>query len=258
MADSASAAPISRRLSVGQLLDVGFGLARYRYRLLVLTGAWAIVPGFCVSVVLSLLAHSKVLASAEMLVAMMTSALAVLLVAGWAVVPTVLPGGPGPGAVYRAVLTSVPRILVLGVMATVLLVPTLVIPPLGIFLVARWSMVVAAVLLERRGALDALRETWRITRGSFWPVFWVLIVIAAVALVINFIVEGFFFATAALLFTLWRGQSTAEIAGNLANGVSALLATPFAASISVVLFYELKAFSSSEARLPQRHRETGR
>jgi len=256
-APEATSAATLRRLSIGELLNLGFGLARYRLWFLVVTAAWAIVPGFLVSVALAIAVPSAVVGSLPTFLAVLAAVPAALLACGSILDPTVLPLGSDPVAIYRTVLKRTPALLVVGVLVVLLVVPTFVILPFGVFLAVRWSMVVSAVVLEGRSALTGLRETWRLTRGSFWQIFGVLVVVAMLALVVNFIVEGVFVASGAAIFTVARSPSTALVVGNLANSLGALVVIPFAAAINIVLFYELNARYGSIDLLVRARRPRG-
>jgi len=58
-----------------------------------------------------------------------------------------------------------------GILAGILLV----VP--GIFLAVRWSACVPALISERIGVIEALRRSFEETRGRFWPILAVLLII---------------------------------------------------------------------------------
>jgi hypothetical protein len=96
-------------------------------------------------------------------------------------------GGPGLG-------------LFLGLVVIVTAVATL------LFLSVRWALVIPVVVLEGRGALDALGRSWRLVAGSGWRIL------------------GYFIAFAVLLFVI--GIAIAFVVGLLVAVVLAVLGSP--------------------------------
>jgi hypothetical protein len=54
--------------------------------------------------------------------------------------------------------------------------PLLLCPPLGIWLFVRWVVAVPALLAERVGPIRALDRSWTLTRGNWWRLFGILLV----------------------------------------------------------------------------------
>lgn len=234
-------APVLRPMGVGEVIDAGFGLARHNYKFLLRTAAWAIIPGFVLAAVADLISPVPNLGSIPMVVAVTISSIAVALACGSIVDPDLFPIGNQPGALYRATLARLPSLIGISLLAAILVVPLLIIVPLGVFLGVRWSMVFFAVIVDRRGPIPALRESWQLTRGSFWHTFGVLLVAAMLGGVFSYIVDGLFLAIGVILQLLLNSSTALEIVTNLANGLSALLVTPFTTAINVMLFFELKS-----------------
>ena len=176
-----------------------------------------------------------------MVVAVTISSIAVTLACGSIVDPDLFPTGNQAGALYRAALARLPSLIGISLLAAILVVPLFILVPLGVFLAVRWSMVFYAVIVDRRGPIPALRESWQLTRGSFWHTFGVLLVAAMLGGVFSYIVDGLFLAIGVILRLLLNSSTALEIVTSLANGLSALLVTPFTTAIYVMLFFELKS-----------------
>jgi membrane-anchored glycerophosphoryl diester phosphodiesterase (GDPDase) len=59
----------------------------------------------------------------------------------------------------------------------VALLPLLLCLPVAIWLAIRWSVAVPALLAERIGPIQALGRSWRLTRGSWWRQFGILLLV---------------------------------------------------------------------------------
>ncbi|HEX5416863.1 MAG TPA: glycerophosphoryl diester phosphodiesterase membrane domain-containing protein [Chloroflexota bacterium] len=242
MATGAARPLALRPMGVGEVIDAGFGLARHNFRLLVQISAWAVVPGFVVSSAVSL-AFPIGLSTLPMGIAQAVAGIAIAFACGAILDPDLFPSGVRPTVLYRAVLGRLPSLLAISILITILVVPLLVILPLGIFIGIRWSMVLNAVILDRRGPLSGLRESWQVTRGAFWHTFGVLVVSGLLYMVFSYIVAGVFGGFSLLLLFVAKSATAVGIVSNLASGVTALLITPFTTAINVVLFFELKSRS---------------
>ncbi len=53
------------------------------------------------------------------------------------------------------------------------------------FLLARWTVAIPALVLEHRGPLEALRRSWRLTRGHTWRAIGLVVVLAVLGIIVN-------------------------------------------------------------------------
>lgn len=80
-----------------------------------------------------------------------------------------------------------------------LVIPGLVVIGLAVWMAVRWSMVWAAMLAEDVGPINALRRSWNLTRGHWWRILGILIVVAILQAVIGFGLNILFGGIAALI-----------------------------------------------------------
>jgi hypothetical protein len=134
-------------------------------------------------------------------------------------------------------------LLVLAVLAVILL---------GIYLSTKWAFATPAIVLERLGAIDGLRRSWRLVEAPVRMPFWRIVGIrmltglivgvaaSVVALPVTLIVS---FLLAA---TLADGGTTAElfVTQTVAAGISGLitgaLTTPFTAGVDALLYVDAR------------------
>jgi hypothetical protein len=102
----------------------------------------------------------------------------------------------------------------------------LVVP--GLFLLTRWSVVTPVVVLEKLGAMDALRRSWELVRGNGWTVFGVVVVTLLLAL----LAHGVFAAVFLFLPDFLRNW----IGGLIANSI----VTPFIALAWTTMYFHLR------------------
>jgi hypothetical protein len=137
----------------------------------------------------------------------------------------------------RFALRRVLSLLWLAVMTAVLLVVAfvlLIIP--GIWLYAAWSVATPALLIEARGAWPALRRSFQLVRGRWWPTAGVLIASEVMVSVVGGAVQGL------LVGIFLTGSSVVVVVAlvSLAAAVSAVLTRPFVAAVRTVLYYDLR------------------
>ncbi|NLT54074.1 MAG: hypothetical protein GXX79_05805 [Actinomycetales bacterium] len=116
-----------------------------------------------------------------------------------------------------------------------------------VFLYTRWSMAPPALLLEEQGVIASLRRSWRITSGSFWRVFLILLLtsvivfVASSALTVPFSLLG-------SLVVIGQDNPYASFSLNLAQyaigGVGQIVAysvlLPFQAAVTALLYVDLR------------------
>jgi hypothetical protein len=102
----------------------------------------------------------------------------------------------------------------------------------GLFLLTRWILIPAVIVIEKRRAGDSFDRSWELTRGHGWPVFGCLIV----SFLLYALVQGVFRAVFIPLpnfFEIWVG-------GLVAHSVT----TPFIAAVGAVLYFRLARLSA--------------
>jgi hypothetical protein len=112
----------------------------------------------------------------------------------------------------------------------------LVIP--GIWLYVAWSVATPVLLIEGTGGYAALRRSFRLVRGRWWPSAGVLAVAAIMTSVVGAAIEG------VLVGVFVAGSDRSVLLTvtlvSLAAAVSAILTRPFAAAVRTVLYYDLR------------------
>ena len=142
------------------------------------------------------------------------------------------------GTSLRFALRRLGSLLWLEIMTYVLLAlafVAIVIP--GIWLYAAWSVAVPALLIEGCRGWGALRRSFRLVRGRWWPAAGVLLVSEVMMWVVAGAIEGVLVAIA-----LTGGASVVltVVVVSLAGGLASMLTRPFQAAVITVLYYDLR------------------
>jgi hypothetical protein len=137
----------------------------------------------------------------------------------------------------RFALRRVFPLLWLAVLTTVLLVLAfvcLIIP--GIWLYAAWSVATPVLLIEGRGAWPAMKRSFRLVRGRWWPTAGVLLVSELLVAIVGGAIQ------ALLVGVFLTGTSLVIVVAlvSLAAAASAILTRPFIAAVRTVLYYDLR------------------
>jgi len=116
-----------------------------------------------------------------------------------------------------------------------------------VLLVTRLTLTLPALVLERVPPLVAIRRSWRISRGSFWRLFGILLLTAIVVGVAGYVLTIPFFVGEVLLggssgfMSLAASASVAAlIVSAVGSVVSATITRPFSAGVSVLLYADLR------------------
>jgi hypothetical protein len=102
----------------------------------------------------------------------------------------------------------------------------------GIWLSVAWSVAVPALMVERIGAVKALRRSFRLVRGRWWATFGALLVATIMLLVVVFLVGLVFNAlsfSSLGLYLVMHGVSTV---------VSGLITYPFIGAVVAVIYID--------------------
>ena len=137
------------------------------------------------------------------------------------------------GEVYARTRPRLPALIAAGIVAglgIVLGLVFLIVP--GLFLLTRWALIPAVIVIEKRRAGESFDRSWQLTHGFGWTVFGSLVV----AFLAYVVAQGLFrviFAVLPRFANIWIG-------GLVAHSV----ATPFIALTAVVLYFRLARFSA--------------
>jgi hypothetical protein len=146
------------------------------------------------------------------------------------------------GELYERTRPRLPALIAAGIVAGIgvafgLLL--LVIP--GLYLLTRWALIPAVIVIEKLGAGDAFNRSWQLTRGYDWRVFGSLLA---------FLVYAIAQAILRAAFNPLPNFLAAWIGGIVAHSVT----TPFIAAVGAVLYFRLARLSvgvEPAAELPE-------
>ncbi len=138
-----------------------------------------------------------------------------------------------PWSAYRSSLDSLLplfRALLVVIVVVLALSVTLVLIPVAIYLVIRWSLIAPVVELEGRTAWDALKRSARLTRGHLWRVLSLGLGVSGLALLVGPLVGALILLVTGLSFDLV----------NVLAGLIYVLVMPYAAIVIAYIYYDLR------------------
>ncbi len=238
-------------MSVGRVVDAGMNLARRHYRRLVILGAWGALPAALVSAFSNALqgpSNARNFDNAGTLAAIplgILSFLAVILAEGaiTIAVARIVEGAENLDSLslYRTALGRFLPLIGSLLIFFFIAIPALIIVPLGIWLIIRWSLSWCAIFLERAGPITALKRSWALTRRAFWHTLGVLLVGSIIYGILGMIV-GVVGVVISGVITVVAGNFVATVlALSIVNIVLQVLLMPLAIAYYVVLYFELRA-----------------
>jgi hypothetical protein len=149
---------------------------------------------------------------------------------------------PDVGEAYRQAARLAPAAFRLGLLALMTTIPLLMFFPLGIYVFVRSINALNAVILERLGAVAALRRSWALTKNLWWHTMTVTL-LSLVA--IGILQATLYFAVDWLigggLEALGLHPFLRIVLTEMYGLLQGLVLDPFVAAVSVVLYYELRA-----------------
>jgi hypothetical protein len=115
----------------------------------------------------------------------------------------------------------------------------------GVILYVAWSIAVPALLVERCGIRESMRRSWRLTAGSRWRVFGILLLMQIIASFVAQIIASPFAVVGLLVdglnFTAGSGIPVAVLVLSAIGGVVASTITlPFTAGVVALLYIDLR------------------
>lgn len=112
--------------------------------------------------------------------------------------------------------------------------------PYALVFSVRFSLAPPAVVLEGRGAVDAMRRSWRLVTGGFWRLFGIILLTTLLAGLIGSIFSTVFTFAATAVALIGAGSTGAVIASTvlLAIGgtLSAMITYPIQAGVNGLLY----------------------
>jgi hypothetical protein len=143
------------------------------------------------------------------------------------------------GELYERTRPRLPALIAAGIVAGIgiaLGLVLLVVP--GLFLLTRWALIPAVIVIEMRSAGEAFDRSWQLTRGYGWSVFGSLVV----AFVLYAIAQGILRA----VFEPLPSFAATWIGGVVAHSVT----TPFIAAVGAVMYFRLARLSVGVGAAP--------
>ena len=247
-----SYAPQLRPLSVGEILDAGFRLLRYRFGTLILCVLVPVVPLTIVATILqastdenafdlntTTTSDSGASVVGALLGALLQGAAVGLAIA--ACIKVISAAYLGDRAeVGDSLRYGFSRILALigaYILIILILIPcfiALIIP--GIYMAVKLSVAFTAVVVERAGPGQSISRSFNLTRGNWWRVFGVVVVVFLIEAVINFAI-GSVLVPAVLTDA---SELTVAVLITILNIIIYAITYPLWASVLTVLYYDLR------------------
>ncbi|HNB51673.1 MAG TPA: hypothetical protein PK530_07010, partial [Anaerolineales bacterium] len=112
----------------------------------------------------------------------------------------------------------------------------LVLVPVFIFLITRWSMMLPAILLESCRAKEGLDRSWILTKGFFWRVFGTTFLAGLLVYIFSALPQ--FALTYGIEFFV-SGSSYGPLLQTIFSQVALIFASPISTGVNVILFYDI-------------------
>jgi hypothetical protein len=247
-----------RPLGIGEILDAGIKLFTLHWRTLVLSVACLILPVQILSALItaSIAPEQLDLTSTEsgvdegeevtflvaQLLVLLLNGVSVLLataVCFKAVADAYLGGEPDWRRSLRfgaRRLAALIGLALAGGLILVLAFIALIVP--GIWLAVAYSVAVPALLLERAGPIKALRRSFRLVRGRWWPTAGALVVGYLMIAILGAIVQ---YAVLIVPSLLTDGNTLATALGAVVGGtLGAAITTPYTAAVVTLVYFDLR------------------
>jgi hypothetical protein len=108
----------------------------------------------------------------------------------------------------------------------------LIIP--GIFLYIRLVLAPVTVMLEATGPFNAIERSWRLTKGNWWRIFWLLALTAITVAIVDAIV-----ALIPNVLAHFAGPAGWIVSG-LGTSAGLIIVTPFTTIVLVLVYFDLR------------------
>lgn len=108
----------------------------------------------------------------------------------------------------------------------------------GIILFVRWNFANQAVVVERAGPIAAIKRSYWLTAGRFWPLLAIIMLSFILAGIVSSVITGIL---GAIVAAITHSNRLATAATGLVTGVIAGgLTLPFSAAVSVITYLDLR------------------
>lgn len=137
------------------------------------------------------------------------------------------------GDLFERTRPRLPALIAAGIVAGIgvaIGIILLIVP--GLFLLTRWALIPAVIVIEKRRAGEAFDRSWQLTRGYGWSVFG--------SLIVSFLLYAIALVVFRALFVPLPRFAEIWIGGAVAHSI----ATPFIALVGAVLYFRLARLSA--------------
>jgi hypothetical protein len=133
--------------------------------------------------------------------------------------------GAAASVLGALVLNSILFGIAVGIGLILLIVP-------GLILLTIWAVTAPAIVIERRGPIEAFGRSWELVKGNGWPVFGVILIVFLIGI-------GVAIVTAIL------GALTGDVGYFVFRTLGSVLVAPIGALASAVMFFDLGGGSAA-------------
>ena len=123
--------------------------------------------------------------------------------------------------------------LVVGLGFVLLIIP-------GIYLAIRLVFVPQAIVLERKGVMDAFSRSWNLVEGSWWRVLGIVLVFGIVVAVVSGILGAILGAIFIGILHTGTGTTATAILSTIIGAIVTVFIQPFELAGFVMLYYDLR------------------
>jgi uncharacterized membrane protein len=222
-----------RALSVGEILDDGFGLYRAHFATLIAIAVVCTGLPTLLAIYVEMGGGLLVHPAAALIAALLRGVGGLFATAGtvWVISELYMGRDPAVGdalglafsRVWKLFVAGLAKYLVIGMGALLLLVP-------GIIAACGYAVVVPVVILEQvRSGTDALGRSWTLTKGYKWKAFSLGLALFAL-IYLPFLAAG-------VLAAMFSGSETIV---NVAAELLSFLVYPFMAAVVTLFYYDLR------------------
>ena len=108
----------------------------------------------------------------------------------------------------------------------------------GIILFVRWNFASQAVVVERAGPIAAIKRSYWLTAGRFWPVLAIVVLSLLLAGIVSSVITGILNAVVIAVTHADKVATAATglVTGTIANG----LTLPFSSAVAVITYLDLR------------------
>ncbi len=234
-------------MSIGEVVDSGFTLARRNFRYLAGLGAWGIGIGYLTDALLTVPTatfRSYTGGATTNFVSGIGYGFAVMAVA-YACARLIDPAGEPwrvtPGEAYRYALNRVPTMIGLILLIGLTFLPLFIVFPLGVYIWVRWINAGAAVLVERLGPIAALKRSWALTRKAWWHTLIVSTITGLAIGILQMVVGGVLGGAIMAASFMLDAPVLMALGSALVGTLLGIALTPFSTAVGIVLYFELRA-----------------